>query len=295
MQRTSSGVGTAGNLSGAPTQQLIDQAWRPWVKLLEIAIQAADDAAWASAVPSLGGNGAPLRPTYVSLLDGAVLTPDKRRLRKLVRELLHCADDELEWDDAAPSRGKRLDVAALVQAAIVFDHEGTAAIAERAGRDAHALGAIGQLAAMPMLVACARAWKDRIPSTWHHGYCPVCRAWPSLVEMRGLDRSRRLRCGRCATDWPLPVLQCPYCNERDHEQLATLTPEGEPPTRRVEVCKTCHGYLKAFTTLRPMTLQTIATMDLESVDLDLVAHERGYARPAQPEPALKVTLGKGTA
>ena len=134
---------------------------------------------------------------------------------------------------------------------------------------------------MPLLHACAERWREHVPSAWTHGYCPVCAAWPALSELRGLERSRRLRCGRCAADWPLPVLQCAYCGEANHDRLGTLTPEGESQTRRVEVCYTCKGYLKTFTTLRPMTLRTIAMTDLASVDLDLIAQERTYARPSQ--------------
>jgi formate dehydrogenase maturation protein FdhE len=86
------------------------------------------------------------------------------------------------------------------------------------------------------------------------------------------------------------VLQCAYCGESNHDHLGTLTPEGESQTRRVEVCYTCKGYLKTFTTLRPMTLRAIAMTDLASVDLDLIAQERAYSRPAEFAHPLTITV-----
>jgi FdhE protein len=297
MQRTTPGVGTAGRIPGHEAQRQLDQAWRPWVKLLDVALQAAESSVWASAVPDVPVRTGSAWPPYAPLLEGATVRVDARRVRKLVRELIHTADDAR--DDAAiePTRlrGRRLDAVALLQAAIVRDHETVQRIAVRAGVEPQALEVIAQLAATPFLHACAQRWREHIPSAWTHGYCPVCSAWPALSELRGLERSRRLRCGRCASDWPLPVLQCAYCGENHHDHLGTLTPEGESQTRRVEVCYTCKGYLKTFTTLRPMTLRTVMMTDLASVDLDLIAQEREYSRPTQYAHALTLTVSRATA
>ena len=294
MQRITTGIGPAGRIPGHETQAQLDQAWRPWIKLLDVALQASDDSAWSSAVPELPVRSDSAWPPYVPLLEGASARVDGRRTRKLVRELIHAADDGREGDTrmATAMRGRRLDAVALLHAAIVRDHAAVERIAARAGVESRALEVIGQLAAIPLLHACAQRWREHIPSAWTHGYCPVCAAWPALAELRGLERSRRLRCGRCATDWPLPVLQCAYCAEADHEKLGTLTPEGESQTRRVEVCYTCKGYVKTFTALRPMTLRAIAMTDLASVDLDLIAQEREYARPSEFAHRLTLTVSR---
>ena len=294
MQRTTSSIGPAGRIPGHEAQGQLDQAWRPWVKLLDVALEAAESPIWAAAVPDVPARTGSAWPPYAPLLEGASVRVDGRRVRKLVRDLIHTADDArndgVAW--STRMRGRRLDAVALLHAAIVRDQETVARVALRAGVEAEALGVIGQLAAMPLLHACAQQWREHIPSAWTHGYCPICGAWPALAELRGLDRSRRLRCGRCASDWPVPVLQCAYCGENNHDQLGTLTPEDEPQTRRVEVCYTCKGYLKAFTTLRPMTLRAIAMTDLASVDLDLIAQERDYSRPAQYAHMLKVSVSR---
>ena len=291
MQRTTSGLGTAGRIPGYEAQAQVDQAWRPWVKLLEVALEAHDSAAWDAAVPELPARTGGAWPPYAPLLEGASVEIDGRRARKLLRDLVHTSDDARDNSVLGVSvRGRRLDSIGLFHAAIVRDHDAIARIAVRAGIDSQALEVIAQLAVMPFLTACAERWREHVPSAWTHGYCPVCAAWPAVSELRGLERSRRLRCGRCASDWPLPVLQCAYCGESNHDHLGTLTPEGESQTRRVEVCYTCKGYLKTFTTLRPMTLRAIAMTDLASVDLDLIAHERGYSRPAEFAHRLTITV-----
>ena len=288
MQRTTSGLGTAGRVPGHEAP--LDQAWRPWVKLLDVALQADESAAWDSAVPELPARTGSAWPPYAPLLEGASVRMDGRRARKLVRELIRASDDGRDdgarWSSGV--RGRRLDSIGLFHAAIVRDHDAVEHIAVRAGIEPQALEVIAQLAVLPLLNACAERWREHVPSAWTHGYCPVCAAWPAVAELRGLERSRRLRCGRCASDWPLPVLQCAYCGESNHDHLGTLTPEGESQTRRVEVCYTCKGYLKTFTTLRPMSVRSIAMTDLASVDLDLIAQERAYSRP--PEFAHRLTL-----
>jgi FdhE protein len=64
--------------------------------------------------------------------------------------------------------------------------------------------------------------------------------------------------------------------------------------RKVEVCKTCRGYLKGLTTVRPLAPWAILLDDLMSVHLDVAALERGYERPGRPGYALEATLaGRG--
>jgi FdhE protein len=267
------------------------------VKLLDIALTSAESGAWESAVPALPAAVNVGLPPNAPLLHGMSAQVDGRLARRLVRELIRAVGD-LEGDgrvSLARLRGRRVDALALIQAAIVRDHGAIESLAASAGVDAHAFEVIGQLAAMPLLHACGQRYQSNIPSEWMKGYCPVCAAWPTVVELRGLERNRRLRCGRCASDWPLPVLQCAFCDELHHDQLGTLTPEGEPQTRRVDVCRSCKGYLKGFTTLRPMSLRMVAMTDLASVDLDLVAQEREYSRPDRSAFALEFAVTRAAA
>jgi FdhE protein len=296
MHGTTTSIGTSRSLSGSEAGAQLDQAWRPWVKLLDLALTAAEGGAWASAVPPLPRRSDGGLPPNAPLLHGATAQVDGRLARRLVRELIRGVGD-LEGDgqlSLARLRGRRIDAIALIQAAIVRDHQTIESLAASAGVDSHAFEVIGQLAAMPLLHACGQRYQEHVPAEWMRGYCPVCAAWPTIVELRGLERNRRLRCGRCGSDWPLPVLQCAFCDELHHDQLGTLTPEGEPQTRRVDVCRSCKGYLKGFTTLRPMSLRMVAMTDLASVDLDLIAQEREYARPERSAFALGFSVTRAT-
>jgi FdhE protein len=175
-----------------------------------------------------------------------------------------------------------LDPGEAIRAAIVRDDRGIASMAEHIGVSADVLAVLAQMAAMPVLHAAARVLSADASRVWQRGYCPVCGAWPSLVEMRGIERERRLRCGCCGADWPLPILRCAFCGEMDHHHLGSLLPEGEEQYRHIETCEQCHGYLKAVTTLGALSMAVLARQDLATVPLDLVAQERGYARPSRP-------------
>ncbi|MGQ0540167.1 MAG: formate dehydrogenase accessory protein FdhE, partial [Gemmatimonadaceae bacterium] len=88
---------------------------------------------------------------------------------------------------------------------------------------------------------------------WSRGTCLACGSLPLLAELRGGDyeRSRTLRCGRCACAWSYHRLACPTCGERDHRRLSYLHVDGESEHRRAECCKTCGFYLKAVAVLDP--------------------------------------------
>lgn len=111
---------------------------------------------------------------------------------------------------------------------------------------------------------------------WNRGYCPACGSWPALAEVVGGHRV--LRCSFCAAAWELNTYACVYCGESG-EAFVTAAPDDERKDRRLEVCASCAGYLKTvdIAALSPFPLLAIA--DLETMDLDVAAMERGYARP----------------
>src|SRR5258707_3888636 len=76
---------------------------------------------------------------------------------------------------------------------------------------------------------------------WHHGYCPACGSWPALAEVVGGHRT--LRCSSCATAWELNTYACVYCAESG-ESFVTAAPNEARTDRRIELCRTCGGYLK---------------------------------------------------
>jgi len=252
-----------------------------WLGLLDAALDESEGGAttWEAAVPTPVAD----RPVKAPALSRTRVTLDGRAARGWVRRLLKLTPTV---------NPRRIDGLALLDAAVCFDDARIDALAGTADVEPHILRVLGQMAALPLLQASGRGLASELPATWWEGYCPLCGAWPVVAEYTGLERKRRLRCGRCGTGWAIPLLRCVFCDETDHEKLGYLTPDGEQ-TRRVEVCNTCKGYLKATTTIRPLAAWAILLDDLTTVPLDVAALERGYRRPERPGYALDVRIEDG--
>jgi FdhE protein len=264
--------------------------WRSWLRLVEATIAAVNDSAWDTVAPRLD----PARPETAPLLAGAEIAVDRSLARRWVRRLLEAA--AREGGPAAGSLGaaaSALDPHEFLQAVVGQDTGALSHLAAGAGADPKVLAALGGLAAMPPLQACARRLAGQLPEAWSRGYCPLCGAWPVLAEVRGLAPSRRLRCARCGGDWRAEWLCCVYCGETDHARLGSLVSDSHGETRKVDTCAACRGYLKTVTTLEPSPADTVALEDLGTVDLDVAALERGYARPDRPGSLLGARLVDG--
>ena len=286
MSGTTSSVGIGGRL---PAREVpLDPASQAWLRLLDVALDAASDPAW-DAVASMPNDTGRDRPAGTPCLDGVMFDIDADAARALIRRL---ARDAAKEGLAAPpwSRLQQLDPRSLIVAAIERPRVRLAGCAVQAGVDVDALAAVAHLAAVPALTACARRFAGDVPASWLEGYCPICGAWPSLAETRGLERSRYLRCGCCGTGWPFAPLRCVFCHGDDHEQLGSLLVDGEGLARRIDTCGRCRGYVKTVTTLSALPFRALAIEDLATVALDLVARERGFARPERPGVSIAVSL-----
>lgn len=251
-----------------------DPSVRPWRLLLDVVEDAAGDRDWARAVPAPGGgeDGQPL-------LDGVTIRLEAQTLERWTSRLLDTAAASGGRASTLAGAAARIDVLALLRAALTGDDGQTRDLATRAGADAEALSAVAPLLPIPLLRACGAAWAARLPPAWARGYCPICGAWPTLAEERGLERSRQLRCGACGGDWRAPWLTCPFCDNADHDRLRGLVPAAGGELRKVEACGVCHGYVKTFTTLTARPAAAVMAADLDSIELDVAALERGYQRP----------------
>ncbi len=289
--------GTAAGLRTDSTARLADlerrkPEWQAWLRLLGEALRALEDPAWSAPLAPL----ADARPDSAEpLLSGRVLVVDARRLGRFVHELVETAS-AAGLVGAGTLSGYRpsADVAVQLLAAILrHDREGLAGLAASAGVDPGALETVARLAAVPLLHSCGRLLRDQVPRSWSNGYCPICGSWPLLAELRSLERTRQLRCGRCGGDWRVPWLCCAYCGETNHERLGTLVLEGEPEMWSVETCSQCSGYLKAITTLQAIHPFELLLRDVETVELDVAALDRGFARPGDDgfPLDLRVTVG----
>ena len=267
--------------------------WQAWFSLLDEVEMMLTDPAWQAPVDRSEADPSPDPVTGAPLLNRQTLRVDAEAAQRLVRRLASLAA-EGDLDGAAALsryRPPAADAAALIRAAVCQDSARLAALADAAGLERGPLASVAHLAALPLLRSCGRLLADGIPVHWPHGYCPICAAWPILAERRGLDRSRRLRCARCAAEWEAQPLLCVYCGERSHDRLGSLVPDGQGEVLKVETCGSCHGYLKSVATLQAIPPSDLLLRDIETVELDLVALDRGYTRPEQSGFPLEVRIG----
>ena len=222
----------------------------------------------AGSAPDPGTPEAPL-------LHGLTIQVELKAMTRTVRRLASAT--------GISTRGSRFTgarVIALLEAAVLEDPLRLHTLARALECPAGALLVVGRCAAIPLLHQCATQLRDRIPPGWRSGYCPVCGAWPILTESRGLEQARRLRCGRCASDWAGEWLCCSFCGERDHVRLGSLVARPEGARARVDTCRGCLRYVKTLTTLGPLAAAELLLFDLEWVELDLAARAAGFIQPA---------------
>lgn len=254
-----------------------------WLALVEAALrETADVGRWRAEIPA----PAPERSASAPLLHGTELAVDAGAARRFITRLADLAG----LNGGAPQRRDSIE---LLTAAVCQDDARIDALARQ---DPVTLRVVAQVAALPLLVSAAQAMDEARSPAWSEGYCPVCGAWPVLAEFRGIERKRWLRCGRCGTGWETAWLRCAFCAETDHQHLGYLAPETGETTRKVEVCNTCKGYLKAEPTVRALPWWGVVLDDAATVALDVAALDRGYRRPESPGFALEckvVEVGGG--
>ncbi len=173
----------------------------------------------------------------------------------------------------------RFDALELIRAGILSDQDAFQQQAQATHLPDSVLRVVAHIMAIAVLAVTGRAIDASTLQGWRAGFCPVCAAWPTLAEFRGLERERWLRCGRCGTGWRYPHQQCPFCGNTDHRSLRYFAEEGKQDSQRVEVCEQCRGYVKTFATLGPWSHGEVLLQDLLTVELDFAAQDREYRRP----------------
>jgi FdhE protein len=108
--------------------------------------------------------------------------------------------------------------------------------------------------------------------------CPVCEARPIVGVLRpeGDGARKSLVCMLCAHEWTFRRVCCPACGEDREPQMAFYS-AAEIPHVRVDVCDTCHFYLKSVD-LTKTGLAVPVVDELATLSLDLWAREKGYRK-----------------
>src|SRR2546426_12326530 len=137
-----------------------------WLGLLDAALAESENGApWDAAVLTPASE----RPVKAPLLSHTQVALDGRSARGWVRRLLKLSP---------PVNPRRIDGLALLEAAVCHDDARIDALAVAGDAEPHALRVLGQMAALPLLQACARRLAGELPAPWGEGYCPPCGAWP---------------------------------------------------------------------------------------------------------------------
>ena len=127
----------------------------------------------------------------------------------------------------------------------------------------------------PLVEAFAH-WRDE--ERWLRNYCPMSGGRPTMAQLVGCDpgRLRLLVCGCCMSRWRYRRTGCPFCEPEDDHRLSVLSIEGEHALR-IEYCQSCGGYLKTYV---GEGREGLLLADWTTVDLDIIARDRGLARHA---------------
>lgn len=268
--------------------------WAPWLRVLRELAPALSDPAWDADPPRIA-----VRAERSPWLAGAELRPDGQAVARLFERLTGVARVQgLTALVGASSRAQKISPEEALGVFLAATNHDLATLDQQAaqrGATAEGWRTLARLLPMPYLHACARSWSAESDPTWSQGYCPVCGDWPAFAELRGIERMRHLRCGRCGCGWPMTILACTYCGTTDHEMLGTLVVDDRKSQFSVEVCNGCSGYLKACTTLQATPSDEIMVTDLASVEFDLAAVERDFLRPRGPAFSLRTMLAAAPA
>lgn len=262
--------------------------WEPWLAVVEEIVRETASPRWDASVPT----GVEPRHSGPPLLAGATLAVPASSVRRLLKRLARVASTSGTPNIATlhAALDADLDVLTLFAAALCQNGDCVEAAAAARGADAAGLHAVMALVPLPLLHACNRRWASSMSGSWVEGYCPVCGSWPAFAEVRGIERRRSFRCGRCGGEWHARLLTCPYCIEGSHDALVSLVPENGGSHGTVDACRSCHGYVKTFTRLRGCQPEMVMIEDLASVHFDVAALEQGYTRPPGAGYPLEVSV-----
>jgi formate dehydrogenase accessory protein FdhE len=108
--------------------------------------------------------------------------------------------------------------------------------------------------------------------------CPLCGGKPVVGVLRGEGdgAKKSLICMLCAHEWNFRRIYCPACGEEREPQMAFYS-APEIAHVRVDVCETCHTYLKTVD-LTKTGLAVPLVDELATIPLDLWAREHGYQK-----------------
>jgi FdhE protein len=216
-----------------------------------------------------------------SLIEPAAFPIDLPAARNLLRKICHIA----------ASSGKKLKgtgqalLEAMDAGLVADDCFGEAllekgqlsSLADQLAVAADMLSLLIHLAARPSVEKGARRLAGRLAGNQaDRNNCPICGSVPIIGE---LDHEGRqwLHCGRCWHRWPARRLACPFCNNRDSDNLEYIFSADEPEYR-VNLCGECRRYVKVVDVRKIDRCFYPSLEQVASLHLDMLATENGYCQ-----------------
>jgi formate dehydrogenase maturation protein FdhE len=226
----------------------------------QLKMQAEPDlivAAWKRGVPAFRAGESPLE-----------FDRDDLRARALALLEVLRLDNPKAVVFLDKIRRRAVDLASWASDALADEFDALEETSRATGLDASLARAVIRLSLLPILARLSDQFATIRPEgIWDRGVCPNCGSPPILVESRGLEQARWLRCGLCAADWPGQRLRCPFCDETDHRRLHYRFAEGEQDRYRLGLCDSCDGSLVVVSTLRPLSAPGLLIAELATVHL----------------------------
>ena len=261
--------------------------WAPWLAVVAPALDEGEHQAWARFVP----DGA-VAPSDAPRLAGATVAIPRALVGRLLTRLSKAASRSGTPQMATLARAADAGpgVLELFRASVCHDADRLTSFAAACGADPDAFQAVAALLAVPFLQSCNLMWGAAATRGWARPYCGVCGSWPAFAEVRGIERSRYYRCGRCGSEWHAHGLSCPYCATTNHRDLVELVPENGGAAAFVEACTRCRGYVKTVNRLQACAPLAVMLEDMKGAALDIAALGQGYRRPAGTGSPLDLTV-----
>ncbi len=136
-----------------------------------------------------------------------------------------------------------------------------------------------QLSIKPQVLAAAASLRESLElRAWHEGFCPVCGSPPAMSEKNGPLGDWELFCGTCESSWTQRFPHCPFCGVDEPDGVKLLVMEGTGFT--IVACDKCKGYVKMVDRKREPDAPDFPLSDLVTLELDIIAANRGFEKQA---------------
>ncbi len=217
----------------------------------------------------------------IPLLHGEPLECDHDAARALMLALARAAETRqpAAREIRAAVEQNKTDLRALLAAVVAGDVEAVNASAQSLNLNSALLWTLAQNTFKPAL----RAWHKQLAEGarldyWKRAYCYLCGAAPAYGELQGNEQARHLRCGQCGADWFYERMRCVYCGRG--RALNFLYVDAQRDRMHAQTCENCKGYFKNVAAFSPTPAEMLALVDLETLHLDYIAQDHGFARQA---------------